>query len=270
MLSRNLKRFAGWGEAFPNRNLYVGGGHKYNARFKDYFSQHQTYGLEGKEHSQTQTAADYKIHRPWHTFNFWFQINIVGQWEFFKYRYLRAMDMATMGILPASCATFYMLSLTCFKPFWIYSAISSLAWYYRARDKCSHPEVDELEIKDHLYANETVSKYFNDLTSYVIDHGQEYDKFNIEEHPEYAKSTLAKVFNVDANTTTGFFKMCDVESDARMTVHFKTMPWSDQKYMCSHPFLICDLWAEINCKGVYEKVVLIDPKKVNKKIFIIL
>ena len=270
MLSRNLKRFAGWGEAFPNRNLYVGGGHKYNARFKDYFSQHQTYGLEGKEHSQTQTAADYKIHRPWHTVNFWFQINIVSQWEFFKYRYLRAMDMATMGILPASCATFYMLSLTAFKPFWVYSVISSLAWYYRVRDKCSHPDVDELEIKDHLYANETVSKYFNDLTSYVIDHGQDYDKFNIEDHPEYSKSTLAKVFNVDANTTTGFFKMCDVESDARMTVHFKTMPWSDQKYMCSHPFLICDLWAEINCKGVYEKVVLIDPKKVNKKIFIIL
>ena len=57
---------------------------------------------------------------------------------------------------------------------------------------------------------------------------------------------------------------------AESVVHFKTMPWSDQKYMCSHPFLICDLWAEINCKGVYEKVVLIDPKKVNKKIFIIL
>lgn len=270
MLSRNVNRLFSWGEFFPNRNLYVGGGHKYNTRFKDYFSQHQTYGLEAKEHTYTHTSKDYKLHRPWDTARFWFRINIFAQWEFFSYRYLRAMDLATMAILPASFATFSVLAATAFKPFYVYSAVSALAWYYRIRDKVSHPEFDELEIKDFLYENETVKKYFHDQSSYVIDVCQEYDKFNIKDHPEYAESHLANIFNVDCNTTTGYMKMCDMDSDARMTVHFKTMPWSAQKYHCSHPFMFTELWAEINCKGVYEKVTFIDPKKLNKKIFLIL
>ena len=270
MLSRTASRFFSWGEYFPNRNLYVGGGHKYNTRYKDYFSQHQTYGLEGKEHTYTHTSKDYKLHRPWDTVRFWFRINIFAQWEFFTYRYLRAMDIATMAILPASFATFSVIAATAFKPFYIYSGLSVLAWYYRIREKVSHPEFDELEIKDYLYSNETVKKYFSDLSSYVIDVSQEYDKFNINHYTEYSGSCAAQTFNVDCNTTTGFLKMCDLESDARMTVHFKTMPWSAQKYHCSHPFMFIDLWAEINCKGVYEKIVFIDPKKVNKKIFVML
>ena len=270
MLSRTVIRSAGWGEFFPNRNLYVGGGHKYNTRFKDYFSQHQTYGLEAKEHTYTHTSKDYKLHRPWDTVLFWFKINIFAQWDYFAYRYLRAMDIATMAILPASFATFSVIAATAFKPFYIYSGLSVAAWYFRLRDKCSHPEFDELEVKDYLYSNDTVKKYFSDQSSYVIDVSQEYDKFNIHEHPEYAQSTLAKVYNVDCNTTTGLLKMCDLNTDARMTVHFKTMPWSTQKYMCTHPFLFFDLWAEINCNGVYEKIVFIDPKKVNKHIYVIL
>eukprot|EP00361_Fabrea_salina_P001693 CAMPEP_0202430946 /NCGR_PEP_ID=MMETSP1345-20130828/4279_1 /ASSEMBLY_ACC=CAM_ASM_000843 /TAXON_ID=342563 /ORGANISM="Fabrea Fabrea salina" /LENGTH=175 /DNA_ID=CAMNT_0049042519 /DNA_START=288 /DNA_END=815 /DNA_ORIENTATION=+ len=175
-----------------------------------------------------------------------------------------------MALLPASAATFAVLGAAVFKPLYVYSGVSLAACYYRLRDKVSHPEFDELEIKDFLYENETVKKYFHDQTSYVIDQHQEYDKFNIEDYPEYSESALARFFNVDCNTTSGYLKMCDVETDARMTVHFKTMPWSDGKYNCSHPFMFTDLWAEINCKGVYEKIVFIDPKKVNKKIFIIL
>lgn len=129
------------------------------------------------------------------------------------------MNLATMALLPASTATFAILGATVFKPLYVYSGLSALAWYYRIRDKVSHPDYDELEIKDYLYSNETVKKYFSDLTSYVIDVHQEYDKFNIEEHPEYSTSAIAKFFNVDCNTTTGYLKMCDVESDARMTVH---------------------------------------------------
>jgi len=48
------------------------------------------------------------------------------------------------------------------------------------------------------------------------------------------------------------------------------MPWSDDKYHCSHPFMFTDVWAEINCKGVQEKVVFVEKSKVNKNIFIIL
>lgn len=99
---------------------------------------------------------------------------------------------------------------------------------------------------------------------------QEYDKFNLADYEEYNSNNTAKLFNVDCNTTTGWMKMCDVNTDARMTIHFKTMPWSDEKFHCTHPFLLVDLWAEINCKGVYEKVVFIDRAKVNKKIFLIL
>lgn len=273
MLSRNTKQLSRaftWGEYFPNRNLYVAGGHKYNTRYKDFWQQHQTYGREAKEHTYTHTAKDYKIHRPWETAMFWFKINIWGQVDFFKYRYLRGMDLCTMALAPASIATFAVLGSSVYGPLYMYSAVSTAVMYYRLRDKCSHPEFDELEIKDFLYSNETVKKYFNDQTSYVIDQHQEYDKFNIQEYTEYSGSALARFFNVDCNTTTGYLKLCDLETDARMTVHFKTMPWSDQKYFCTHPFMFVDLWAEINCKGVYEKIVFIDQKKVNKKIFIIL
>lgn len=181
-----------FGEFFPNRNLYIGGGHRYNTRYKDFWQQHQTYGREAKEHTYTQTAADYKIHRPWDTVKFWYLINIKGQWDMFTYRYLRAMDLCTMALLPASCATFAVLGAAVFKPFYVYSGVSLAAWYYRIRDKVSHPEFDELEIKDLLYENEVVKKYFNDQSSYVIDQYQEYDKFNISDYPEYAESTLAR------------------------------------------------------------------------------
>ena len=67
-----------WGEFYPNRNLYVAGGHKYNTRYKDYWQMHQTYGLEAQEHTYTKKAEDYKIHRPWDTGKFWFMINIAA------------------------------------------------------------------------------------------------------------------------------------------------------------------------------------------------
>jgi hypothetical protein len=160
------------------------------------------------------------------------------------------MDLATMALLPATCATMAFLGATSFSPLYVYSMVSAAAWFYRVRDKTMHPEFDEAGIKDLLYANETVKKYFHDQTSYVIDQYQEYDKFNLEAHAAYGKSPLARFFNVDCNTTTGYLKMCDVESDARMTINFKTMPWSDEKFKCSYPFLFTELTVEINCKGV--------------------
>ena len=231
---------------------------------------HQTYGLEAQEHTYTKKAEDYKVHRPWDTGKFWFMINIAAQWDFFKYRYLRTMDKATMALIPATIATSAFIGASAFAPCYVYTGVATAAWYYRVRDKVSHPEFDEAAIKDLLYANETVKKYFHDQTSYVIDQYQEYDKFNIDEYPEYGTSSLARFFNVDCNTTTGYLKLCDVETDARMTVHFKTMPWSDEKFKCSYPFLFTELWAEINCNGVVEKIKFIEKEKVNKRIFVIL
>ena len=72
------------------------------------------------------------------------------------------MDTATMAVLPASIATFAFLGASVFAPLYVYSGVATAAWYYRIRDKVSHPEFDELEIKDYLYSNETVNKYFSD------------------------------------------------------------------------------------------------------------
>ena len=219
MLRRASLRSFTWGEFFPNRNLYVAGGQKYNTRYKDFWQQHQTYGRDAYEHTYTHTAKDYKIHRPWDTAKYWFLINIVPQWDFFTYRYMRTMDVMTMAVLPFSFGTFTMLGATTFEPLTVYATVSAAVWYFRVRDKVSHPDIEELTLKDMLYANETVLRYFHDQTAYVIDFHAEYDKFNIDEYPEYSKSTLARLFNVDCNTCTGYMKMCDVETDARMTVH---------------------------------------------------
>jgi len=219
MLRRATSRAFTWGEYYPNRNLYVAGGQKYNTRYKDFWQQHQTYGNEAHEHTYTHTAKDYKLHRPWDTARYWFLINIAPQWDFFTYRYLRTMDMVTMAVLPFTFSSCLVLGASMFKPLYMYSAVSAAVWYFRVRDKVSHPDIEEMELKDLLYANETINKYFNDQTSYVIDFHAEYDKFNLEEYPEYSKSSLARLFNVDCNTTSGYMKMCDVLTDARMTVH---------------------------------------------------
>jgi len=74
--------------------------------------------------------------------------------------------------------------------------------------------------------------------------------------PEY-RTPLAKFFNADMNTTTGRYKFGDIESGAMMTLHFKTMPYSNNKYNFTEPFMVYDMYAEVSHNGKFETVDII-------------
>jgi hypothetical protein len=81
---------------------------------------------------------------------------------------------------------------------------------------------------------------------------------------------LARFFNTDTNTTTGFYKFGDVETGALMTLHFKTMPYANNKYNLSDPFYVYDMHAEITHDGNYEieKVIKAEDTLKTKRIFV--
>jgi hypothetical protein len=68
--------------------------------------------------------------------------------------------------------------------------------------------------------------------------------------PEY-KTPLAKFYNADCNTTSGSYKIGDLETGALMTLTFKTMPYSNNKYYFTEPFLVYDMYAEVAHRGTY-------------------
>jgi hypothetical protein len=83
----------------------------------------------------------------------------------------------------------------------------------------------------------------------VIDYDQEWDEGRTNElFPEYQTNT-AKFFNADTNTTTGMYKLGDVDSGAMMTINFKTMPFANNKYHFTEPFLIYDMNCEVTHDG---------------------
>ena len=121
-----------------------------------------------------------------------------------------------------------------------------------------------------MFANKKIAEHFTPETFHVIDYNQEWDKgTNHPFFPEY-KTTAAKFFNTDTNTTSGFYKFGDVESGAMMTLHFKTMPYSNNKYHFSEPFLVYDLVAEVTKDGEYFKEHLVKADEVlkTKRIFV--
>jgi hypothetical protein len=99
-----------------------------------------------------------------------------------------------------------------------------------------------------IFKNEKLSGLFSPTTYHVIDYDQEFDTGRLEKFPEY-HTTTAKFFNNDSNSTTGMYKFGDVDSGAMMTLNFKTMPYSNNKYNFSEPFLIYDLVAEVSHEG---------------------
>ena len=71
---------------------------------------------------------------------------------------------------------------------------------------------------DTIFENETIRKYFSPETYHVIDYHQEFDEgIDAEKFPDY-NSQVARFFNTDCNTTTGYYKMGDVETGATMTL----------------------------------------------------
>lgn len=83
----------------------------------------------------------------------------------------------------------------------------------------------------------------------MIDFDQEWDEGRTNPYFPELNSTANKFFNADSNTTTGYYKLGDVESGATMTLHFKTMPYSNNKYNFTEPFLIYDMHAHVSHNG---------------------
>jgi len=124
---------------------------------------------------------------------------------------------------------------------------------------------------DTIFKNEKIKSLFSPETYHVIDYDQEWeaDRSN-PMFPEYRTNT-AKYFNVDSNTTTGRYQIGDLESGATMSLHFKTMPYSNNKYNFTEPFLVYDMWAEINHDGEFhtEHIVKAEDSLKTKEIFVI-
>ena len=147
-------------------------------------------------------------------------------------------------------------------------AMAALA---RIRDKGTEPTIDEVWMLDQIFKNEKLNKLFTPQTYHVIDYDQEWDQGRDNSYfPEY-RTPMAKFFNTDSNTSTGKFKFGDVETGAMMTLHFKTMPFSNNKYNFTEPFLVYDLWAEINHEGKYwvEHIIKAEETLKSKRIFVL-
>jgi hypothetical protein len=121
-----------------------------------------------------------------------------------------------------------------------------------------------------LLKHELVGKYLKFKTHHIIDFNCEFDK-GLENpyFPEY-RTRLARFFNTDTNTCTGFYKFGDLETGAIVTVHFKTMPISSNQYWYADPFMIYDMVVEINDNGNFITEHLIKAHEVlkHKKIFV--
>jgi len=157
-------------------------------------------------------------------------------------------------------------------PLWkIHFIATTLITAARIRDKGAEPTVDEVYVLDQLFANEKLRKLFTPETYHIMDYDQEWEQGRSNPlFPEY-RQNVAKFFNVDSNTTTGRYKIGDVESGATMTLHFKTMPYSNNKYNFSEPFLVYDMWAEVSHKGEYftEHIIKAEDTLKTKRIFVL-
>ena len=181
----------------------------------------------------------------------------------------RSNDGWTRTLLAYNAFCFYMMPYA-----WIWKihfAFTGLCVATRIRDKGAEPTVDEVYVLDTLFANEKINKLFTPTTYHVIDYDQEFDEgLDNPLFPEY-RQPWARFFNADTNATTGRYKFGDVESGATMTLHFKTMPYSNNKYAFTEPFLIYDMWAEVSHNGEVFTEQIITHKEVlkSKKIFVV-
>jgi hypothetical protein len=66
------------------------------------------------------------------------------------------------------------------------------------------------------------------------------------------------------------YKIGDVESGATMTLNFKTMPYSNNKYHFTEPFLIYDMYATVSHNGQVftEQIIKAEETLRTKNIFV--
>jgi hypothetical protein len=153
----------------------------------------------------------------------------------------------------------------------IHFAAGTLAVLSRIRDKGREPTIDEVHVLDTVFGNEKLRALFSPESYHVIDYDQEWEAgLDNPYFPEY-RTNVASFFNADMNTTQGSYKMGDLESGATMTLHFKTMPFSNNRYNFTEPFFIYDMWAEVNHNGKYftEHLVKAEDVMKTKRIFVV-
>jgi len=112
---------------------------------------------------------------------------------------------------------------------------------------------------------------FTPETYHILDYDQEWETGRENPYfPEY-RTPVAKFFNVDCNATVGKYKFGDVESGAMMTLHFRTMPFANGKYNFTEPFLVYDMWAEVNHDGKYfvESIIKAEDTFKTKRAFVV-
>ena len=98
-----------------------------------------------------------------------------------------------------------------------------------------------------LYKNEEITKHFSEETMHILDYDCEFDKGMpcAEKFPEF-KNRVFKFFNNDTSMASGMFKMGDVESNATMSLKYKTMPIPGKyRYQVGEPYYFYDLRGNI-------------------------
>ena len=181
----------------------------------------------------------------------------------------RSNDMWTRCLVAWGGASFMMFAHAPIWKFHLLCAVGITAT--RIRDRGQEPTVDEVYVLDQIFANEKLRGLFTPHTYHVMDFDQEWEADRSNPlFPEY-RQNIAKFFNTDCNTTTGRYKFGDVESGATMTLHFKTMPFSNNKYNFSEPFLVYDMWAEVSHNGEYftEHIIKAEETLKTKSIFVV-
>lgn len=181
----------------------------------------------------------------------------------------RSNDGWTRCLLGYSAFSFMMASQAMI---WkIHFAAATLALLSRVRDKGMEPTVDEVNVLDQFFANEKLNALFKVESYHVIDFDQDWEAGHSNPYfPEY-KTNVAKFFNSDMNTTVGSYKIGDLDSGATCTLHFKTMPYSNNKYNFTEPFYIYDMWAEVCHNGNYftEELVKAEDTLKTKRPFVV-
>lgn len=243
-------------------------GKGYNRRWMFKF-RHAYYGEpKGQDHTTVKAPEDDKLATPWA----WawiadWQRRILPGMNMSMARRHRMFDNFSLYALPGlafASSLFWDLGLG----FKVMTMLPLATLYTRIRDKTSDPNLKETHLREMMYNNEVVAKYFNEDTIHVLDYDFEYEKGfpDVEKFPEF-ENKLFRFFNTDTSMCKGHFVFGDVESGAMMKLDIKTMPIPGKfRYNVGEPFYMYDVRAQINHNGVYTEVTLVDEAETLKKV----
>ena len=170
-----------------------------------------------------------------------------------------------------------------FLPTWI--ALSGLNWdlgtsfkimaivpmvtlYTRIRDKGQAPEIPEHYLRELVHDNEKLGELFKVDTTSTINYQCEWLKeFPCEKKfPEFTNA-LFRFFSSDPSMTDGTITLGDVESNAVLSLNFKTMPVRGYSlFKVGEPYFFYSVEGELYKDGVYEKIILVDEKETLERI----